>query len=344
MNFDVTPTDDARHPTMLDIVDFHDGDLGPATSDALAIHISWCQACSNLEAGISDRFDTIEPDLPEPFELPSELVHLLRDVPAERPVPGELWLLDWEGERLLGVVQGHGERPLMWTVAPATIEADDELTGSAAEITEEASPIGLPIRIWSHAAVAVEQGVFLHRAGTLPDAEAPVGDDGRPGERSWNAAAILADLGRALDTLGTAQWIRTSDTAAVDVGELMASQGLRPTEVEAATGIPASRVREIVRGVVEPSPTEAQRLAELLGTDPDAVRSTPEPPLALIDAVSSPMRRPAIRVRAMRDGVSEAAARWSATVGVMAMPARTSGAERDADAWDDLLEQYLDGE
>lgn len=344
MNFDVTPTDDARHPTMLDIVDFHDGDLDSATSDALATHISWCQACSILEAGISERFETIEPDLPEPFDLPSELVHLLGSVPAERPVPGELWLLDWEGERLLGVVQGRGDRPLMWTVAPATIEDDDELTGSTAAIGEEVSPIGLPIRIWAQAAVAVEQGVFLHRAGTLPDAEAPVGDDGQPGERSWDAAAILADLGRTLDTLGTAHWIPTSDAVVVDVGELMASQRLRPTDVEAATGIPASRVREIARGVVEPSPTEAPLLADLLGTDPDAVRSTPEPPLALIDAVSSPMRRPAIRLRAMRDGVSEAVARWSATVGVMAMPARTSGVERDADAWDDLLEQYLDGD
>jgi hypothetical protein len=344
VNFDVTPTDDARHPTMLDIVDFHDGDLDPATSDALATHISWCQACSNLEAGISERFDTIEPDLPEPFDLPSELVHLLRDVPAERPLPGELWLLDWEGERLLGVVQGRGERPLMWTVAPATIEADDELTGSAAEITEEASPIGLPIRIWAQATVAVEQGVFLHRAGTLPNPEQLDRSDDRPGASSWGAAAILAGLGRTLDTLGTAQWIPASDTSAVDAGELMAAQRLQPTDVEAATGIPASRVRDIARGVVEPSPSEAQRLAELLGTDPDAVRSTPEPPLALIDAVSSPMRRPAIRLRAMRDGVSEAVARWSATVGVMAMPARTSGVERDADAWDDLLEQYLDGE
>lgn len=337
MNTDMGPMDD-RHPTLLELVDYHDGDLDPAA----AAHLATCADCDATVATISGDLGAVEPDLPAPFELPTALINLLAAEPGGGPAPDELWLLDWDGVRMLGIVDSADEDPHKWRVIPASI--DDELEPDGPMTVDSAtSPIGMPLRLWATAAAVVDHGVFLRRSGEIPGvrellagpAEAPP---------SWDAVLVLAEIGHSMETLTSASWLPDTTEELVSVAELMRSRNLLPTAVGAATGIAAARVRDISRGVAQPTATEAGLLGELLDVDPAALRVSTEPPNELVEAVSSPRWRPAIRLRALRDGVSEAAARWSAAADVMALPARTTAGDRDVETWNALLEQYLDGE
>lgn len=342
MNIDVGTLED-WHPSLIELVDYRDGDLVEPRTSVIESHLAGCSACSETVAAIADdEFGALRPDLPEPFALPAALTEFLAGDPTGQPEPGELWLLEWAGTSMLGVVAGPADGPHIWRVAPVTLEGPAD-TSDLAVVDDDESPIGLRLHLWAFAEQTVDHGVFLRRAAQVPGVLSLLNEFSDRIPRSWDAVMLLAELAESFDMLVSAKWLLES-SARESVADLMNARQLRPTEVAAATGITAAVVRDIARGVKAPSANEAEALARVLGVDVDALGAIPAPPPALIEAVSQPRWRHFIRLRALRDGITEAAARWSVATGVLALPARTSQGERDVSTWNALLGQYLHGE
>lgn len=342
MNTDVG-TLEGNHPSLIELIDYRDGDLVESRSAVIESHLTSCSVCAEaMDAIAVDEFGDISPDLPEPFALPLKLTELLGEVPDGEPAPGELWLLEWDGIAMLGVVAGPAGGSHLWRVAPVTIEGPAD-TGDLAVVESDESPIGVRLHVWASAEQSFDHGVFLRRSAQLPGVLSLLAEFSNRTPKSWDAVMLLAELAGSSDVLVSAKWLVESSPRD-SVADLMQARELRPTDVAAATGIAASVVRDIARGVRVPSASEAERLARVLGVGTDTLSIVPEPPSALVEAVSQPRWRHLIRVRALRDGITEAAARWSVATGVLALPARTSQGERDVTAWNALLGQYLHDE
>jgi transcriptional regulator with XRE-family HTH domain len=352
VNTDVKPPSD-HHPTLFVLVDYHDGNLPDPEREVVESHVRGCGWCSTIVESIDDDFGPIEPDVPSEIRLPQALVAVVRHarqdafgVTEERePEPGDLWLLEWNGTEVLGAVLGQAAERRRWEVVPITAAGPGD-TGSPEVVGSAESPLGVALRLWPSLRADVDQGVFFRWYATASQevtsrASAHSADQQ---SKSWEAAMQLADLSAAMQELGGAEWLpaQTEVAPARLIDERMRALHLTPTKAARAAGIRPARVMQLVRGEAIADPDEARRLASVLGVDPAVLSGAPDLPEPLIDAVSKPQWRPMVRLRALREGVSEAVARLAVATEVLALPARTSSGERDAEAWKSLIRQYLD--
>jgi hypothetical protein len=130
--------------------------------------------------------------------------------------------------------------------------------------------------------------------------------------------------------------------APIDIRALLLGRQLTPSAVQDATGVPAAVVNELARGRRTATADEAAVLAPVLGVTASELTQPVTLPDKLVAAIERPLHRAAIRLRAVAAQVSEAVMRYWVGAAVVAMPARTTVAERDVDAWDALVSQYLD--
>lgn len=208
---------------------------------------------------------------------------------------------------------------------------------------DDSAPFGLAFYLWPAAEFSVPLGVFSRRAGAVGEhvlaALNAVGS-----MRSWEGALRQLELIRVGEQLSTAQWVpQVPADAHVPLRELLRARALRPSDVEARTGIRAADLTAMIQGWREATDSEAAQLAELLDVSPSVVKRPVALPPALVRAIERPVHRAALRLRALRNQTSEALARLAVARSVLAMPARTAVAERDVETWDQLVRQYLDG-
>lgn len=343
MNTDMEPRD--GHPSLLEIVDYHDGDLPEGSRSDVEAHIRACEACSNALSEVGERIGPIEPDLPEPFALPQGVVDAIREdtAPPSDVAPGDLWLLEWGGTSVLGFVMAMADQPRHWMVAPTTVGGPGDGTGQVV-VDAESSPIGVELRIWTSLVTPVDQGVFLRHYTSVPHVQelAPAAMEEVP--KSWDVVILLAEIGAAMHTLAEAEWLPTQAPSSTSIADRMRAVNVKPSQIAETTGISADVVRDIARGAASPTPAQATALAGVLKVDPPELMSAPELPVELVEAASRPRWRPTIRRRAVQEGVTEGVARLAVATDVVGMAARTTTGERDAATWDALIGQYLHGE
>lgn len=332
------------HPVVDDLVALADGDLSGPDAQEVRDHLDGCAACR----AIFDRVGA-------PIDLPSS------DDPVDRytfvplapmpvtgePVVGDLWQLDWEADALVAVVVDIADDHFV--VAPVTTEPPSDAA--------EAARIQLIVPdtiVWAWPATAeVPLGVFGHPVGTASAADV---DEVRRRMRETRDRSLLedlaiggldllrrADLAAAVTALADAQWLPDAAEEALSVRDLMAERGLRPSLVAELTGLPASAITELARGVRRADDTEAAALADVLDVPAARLRGGVSLPGALVRAVERPVHRAAIRARAIAAGMTEAIARLAVAEAVYARPARTAGdTERGVDAWSELVAHHLD--
>lgn len=321
------------HPADVDLVAYADGELTVAEASRVAEHLRGCSRC---RTGIDNLLPPIEASgtTAEVFGLPDDFPALFSRGAADDPVRGELWRLDWEGEEAIALVLEDGGDALV--VAPATFEGPDDPV--ATEVLMDDSPVGAPLYLWHRLACTVPLGAFLGPVCTLPTIylEAPAV------AVSFGAASalLMAEVAASVAPLATAAVLDT--TAPADAVDLLALlDGHATSELAAATGIPMEVITGYRRRQRRPTPDEAARIAAHLHVPVTSVSGALPIPYGLARAVQRPVHRIAIRLRAIAEQVTEALMRVRVAEGVLASPARTTGAERDDAAWDELVAQYL---
>lgn len=331
------PRPDDAHPPLVDLVAFADGEPLDAATNS---HIGSCQECRDQIADLDGPVEGEEDDADVTVAvLPDAVAELFGSTPDADPVVGELWHLEWEGAAMLAVVTAvAGDRYQVAAAIPTIGDTDEPGAVSA-----DQSPLGVALALWPVPDLTVPLGVFARRAGPVPDSAVDAMKAAEP-RRSWAATLARLDLVPAVEALHDASWVpqRAPTANTPTLAELMRARNLKPSEVAARTRLSPADVIAIVSDTRAATPTEADELAALLDVDPATVRRPVSIPGALVQAIERPIHRAAVQLRAARDGVSEAAARLSAATAVLAMPARTSSADRDVATWDQLLTQYLD--
>lgn len=358
MSIDVgMPYPSGDHPLLEDLVALVDGELREDESGAIEQHVGACSTCRGVLAGLDTPIESDE-DEPHPvidffdFVAPSRL-----GVSGE-PEPGEVWQLDWARDAVFAVVLSGQDADRL--VAPVTPEAPRSPESAARIEIEEPGP---PIFMWHEPLAAVPLGVFSELIGHLSErsvrstefreqverALRPDNDPSTPFALEFDSpeaaadALHRADFRAALSALASATWIPTSDAEPIRLCDLLLERDLRPAALSSLTGLPASAITELLRGVRQATPREAAALAKALDVPANRVGGPVSIPNALVRAIERPVHRAAIRVRAASGGLSEALARLRVAEAVMAMPARTTTKARDdVEAWDELIRHYLD--
>lgn len=343
MSKSVEPQHQRQHPLVGDLVDYSDGTANDATRAWIAEHLEECDRCDEVVDGVQDEIPGIEPPRWSPASVPPGVVELLLDEVEDDPQPAELWLLDWDGARLLAVVLAADRGDHQFEVAIASLE-DPGPDGGIHHVEPADSPLEEDLYIWNGFRRTFDRGVFLRKAGRVPDVLGDLEHSESTVPQSWRAASQLAELGGAARILVDATWLPYIDEASIPMAELMNERGLKPSDLARETGLSTACVRDVGRGVRQPTEDEWALLAVALGVEPSGVDAPLRIPDALAAAVSRPRYRFKVRARAFRDGVSEAAARLGLVAEVLAMPARTTAGERDESTWTALLEQCLNGD
>lgn len=339
MNVDV-PRPDDRHPLDVELVAYADGELEESKAVVVAAHVSGCDRCSSILRNLSDpvagdiHVDEVD------FDVTQNLPSLFATEVVGEPSVGELWHLEWGDAALVALVlDADVDRYL---VAAVTAEAPAE-PGPTIEIPETANR--LTLYVWPALRRTVPLGVFNRPVGDqVPtDVVTAALTRGFESASDWSTATRLADLLARLDQLSEATWIPVVAEEPVILGDLVRARGLRPSALAQLSGVPAGAITELVRGVRQATPDEAARLAATLDVPAVDLGQPVSIPRALARAIDRPVHRAAIRLRALHARVTEAAARLDLAETVLAMPARTAHAERDVDAWDQLVRHQLDG-
>jgi len=324
-----------RHPLEVDLVAYADGDLSPKDAAEVQAHVSSCDVCLSVLGSLAAPIAGVVVEHPGPID--SGIVDLFASEPTADPAVGDLWRLEWEDQATLAVVTGING-PIV-SILPAAVDSPDDDIDPAVEADE--SPLGIPLFLWHDLSYDVPLGVFSQRAGAVPPAA--IEEAGPPRERSWAIAAAMAEALAAVNRLAAAEWVpKRPATAPVDLAATLKQQGLIPSRIEALTGIPAARLLAFVRGSQAPTWDEALRLGELLDVDPGSLHRPVSLPDALIWAIERPVHRMKLRLRAIKDGLTEAGARFQVAEEVLARAARTTPGQREVDAWDELVRHHLD--
>lgn len=325
-----------RHPADVDLVAFADGELVGQAADEVRHHVAGCPDCSET---LRDLDDPIEGDITDVVgELPEGIASLYSTEAWRDPQPEEIWHLEWDSDAALAVVLSAGDDGL--EVAPVTAEGP----GDAATVVVPAaeSPLGVALFVWLGLRRPVPLGVFSRPGGSVRiDQDAPAAASAGP--LTPDTAMLRAELAGVVDRFSAAAWAPSPAMAAgaVSLSQLLRDRNLKATELARAAGLQPADITALARGVREMSADEASRLAAALNVTPDTLRRPAVIPPALIRAVERPLHRLTIRLRALGENIGEAAMRLQVAHGVLAMPARTSAADRDAQTWDELVRHYL---
>lgn len=339
------------HPLIDDLIAFADGELDKKSAAEIAGHVEQCVTCRAVLERVGPPIALMSP---EPVALFSFTPFAALPVSGE-PAVGEVWQLDWADAAVLAAVVESYEDGV--GVVPISREgSQDESFSIAVEMFERPDRLF----VWHRLASTVPLGVFSYPVGRLSDGSqrrvseslaagvlaqaVSVVDVALGRDRSMPVVDVLfeADMAVAVASLADASWVPESSAALVPLGELLRERALMPTTVEAATGIPAASITELVRERREATEEEAVALASVLQLPVDRVRRQPAVPAALAHAVERPAHRASVRLRALQGGLSEASARLQVAQEALALSARTSGAERDVETWDELVRHSLD--
>jgi hypothetical protein len=324
-----------EHPLDLDLVAFTDGDLDPAGTAAIGSHVSGCGRCRSLLADLGPRIELGDMSPPR-LDLPFDLAQLFAGKATDDPCPGEIWRVEWDGAGFLVLVLGGG--PEAFSVAPVTFEGPEDLV--ATEVPPADAPFEIPIYVWHRLSREVPLGVFLAPFGALPMGYLEAGPTAATFGSS--TALLMADISTAVERLADAVTFDLEPAPALAEALPALLKGHATSEIQKATGIALSIITGFKRGDRRATSEEAARLAEYLGVQVSAVSGVIRLPSALIRAVQRPIHRIAMRLSALRAGVSEMAMRILVAERAYALPARTSGADRDVSAWDEIVSQVLD--
>jgi len=323
------------HPAEVDLVAFADGELDTIMETGVARHVGACRRCQDALNALGPPIETT-PSVDNGVLLEGEpdLRLLFTGVATDDPVPGELWRLEWEGTGLLAMVLAEDGPDLL--VAPVTFERPDEPV--AVEVPAEDTPTGTSMFVWHRLAQPVPLGAFLAPVAALPVQYM----EKRPEATAFgpNTVLLMADVSAALAHVAAVPELQPETAASVDLRTLLS--GHATSALASATEIPMAVIQTFKRNLGRPNHEEAHRLAAFLGTPTANVLGSVRIPEALARVVQRPLHRIAIRLRAAAASVSEAVMRVTVAEAVMVTPARTTGGERDEEAWDELIRQYLD--
>lgn len=349
MNVEDSPRPANDHPDIEDLVAYVDGELGDDFAGEVRAHVAACATCAAVLARVGEPLEADEPS-DEQVEL-YDFVALEPQPVFTDPQPGEVWQLEWDDNALLAVVLGFQDSSAI--VAPATQEAPET---STAGIRVELRDVRVHLHVWRQTFAAVPLGVFSYAVATVAPGSwqrlmHAVESDVRRSSKELarvafvddeNVADMLSrtDFRAALAAMSSAAWASAAEP--IELRELLLERHLRPGELSAMTGIPAAAITDLVRGRRSATELEVVALSKSLGLDREELARGPALPAALVHAVERPVHRTAIRLRAALEGVSEAVARLRVAESVLAMPARTSRAERTVEAWDELVQHHLD--
>jgi hypothetical protein len=332
------------HPVVDDLAALVDGDLSAADAQAVSGHLGGCAACRAIFERVGSPIDL--PSSEDPVDRYTFVPLSPMPVTGE-PVVGDLWQLDWEDDALVAVVVDVADD--RFVAAPVTTEPPVKPTSAARVDLVEPDAI-----VWAWPATAeVTLGVFSYPVGTASAGDV---DAVRTGMRETSDRTLLedlavggldllrrADLVATVTALAAAQWVPDAPEEALSVRDLMAERRLLPSQVAERTGLPASVITELARGVRHANDAEAAALADVLDAPAARLRGHVSLPAALVRAVERPVHRVAIRARAIAAGTTEAIARLIVAEAVYARPARTAGdTARDVDAWSELVAHHLD--
>lgn len=338
MNGDMDARPSDEHPLDVDLVAFADGELAPDAGALIESHLGTCARCREVVAALDAPMGDF--DLEVLSDLSPALTSVFSAEPEREPEPGDLWHVEWDDAAMFVAVLDLDDDGVV--AVPLSFEAVDD--DPAVVIAAEESPLDTSLYAWVTLERVLPLGVFSRLAGVLPPgALVPERRAAAASRKSWSGAITLADLAFAADRLADAAWTPQLAAPLPSLAELVEARGLRPSGVSAATGIPAGQLTSLLRGQREPTDTEADRLAHVLQADVSVIKRPLAIPRELVRAIERPIHRAKIRARAAASAVSEAVARRQLASAVMAMPARTSHAERDVEAWDELVRHQLDG-
>lgn len=332
------------HPVVDDIVALADGDLSAADAQAVSGHLGGCVACRAIFERVGAPIDL--PTSDDPVDR-YKFVPLSPMPVTGEPAVGDLWQLDWEADALIAVVVDIADD--RFVVAPVTTEPATDPTGAARIELDEPDTV-----VWAWPTSAdLPLGVFSHPVGTASAGDV---DTVRARMEETSGRTLLedlavggldllrrADLASAVTALADAHWIADTTEDALSVRDLMADRRLLPSQVADRTGLPASAITELARGIRHADEAEAAALADVLNVPAARLRGRVSLPAALVRAIERPVHRAAIRARAAAAGITEAVARLTVAEAVLARPARTAGdTERDVNAWSELVAHHLD--
>lgn len=328
----------AGHPPDEQLQAYASGDR----NEGVAAHLDVCVECVDyLE----------ELDLPaqasfgagKSYAYLEVLAELLAAPIDQDPIPGDVWQLEWDGLAMLATVLEPPGVDGRVEVAPVTVE-DPEAERGVVVVEARRTQLGMDLFAWAGLPATVPLGVFAARLDRVDsDVVHEVATGGSTPVGSWTTALALVQVDTAVRELEAATWApEAANVPAELLRETMKARGLRPSAVATATGIPVRDVREIANGRRAPTEEQAQAIAAYVGIDSEELSRAFRLPDALVQAIERPIHRAAIRARALRDGVTEGAARLALSQRVLLRPARTDRSLRDVATWSELLQAELD--
>ena len=173
------------HPTESALAELALGELDEARADHVAAHVETCTSCRTL----AERLHGGLPDLPDPDlrirpTVPAAVLTAIAgaDRPTAGPQPGELWRArsTEDGPATLVLIRSVG--PVETAVVPVSF--DTELADDATlVVSEESSPLGLPLAVHLSFEENLDNGALLDRLGTV-DA-LPATTDHDPTDEGW---------------------------------------------------------------------------------------------------------------------------------------------------------------
>jgi len=259
------------------------------------------------------------------------------DHPAPRP--GQLWRATWDGVVALVVVLSSptGRRIEVAAASP-------ELTGDESAIEIETTN-SMRVVVWLSISSDIMMFTLDHRIGDLSEDAIQMLRGPDHTRHKWGPILSVLDdraverarLQGELAVMHDAEWLSVSGPQPTDVRALVASRGLKASEIARALSTTAGSARRLLQGGRELAPGEADLLAPLLGALPSsAVDFDPQ----LVEALDLPRFRPAIDERAAnRFSRNEVAARRDLATAVLGMAARhRSPGERN---WQLLVDEAL---
>jgi hypothetical protein len=247
------------------------------------------------------------------------------------PEPGQLWRALWdEVARFVVILRVDGNSA---DVAPVTV--DPELATDDAHLLDAGeTPFGVPVAVWLGLHERVPLRVLDRPAGSVYIAidalnKAP---QGRPvvtplDDRAMEQAVLQDDM---------------KELAAVPAADATLQNLLSSVTVEAmnTAGFSPPLALALRRGLRALTPEQAQTLAPIAGTTPEALlRANPPLPVDLIRDLDDPASREWVIRLAARQGEGEQAARLAAGYGAYALAARETG--KGGIDWKSRIARYV---